>query len=722
MTDIIEDDMDLDDKSVSMSVEDFDDDMESDIDGNMGVDGDVGGEHYATIDIGDDMDGDVMDFGDMEDFDTTAGDGFEDALGTATTTTHEGDAGLSTTSHMDLSHPVQPSELVPNAIPDAHVGLSREEHDKETNYSEVSFATNAEGHDVFDLEEDGLVGAGATPADEAAENWDTAVSADASVASAPAPANYLDGAHISSTDGSADAADGADGSGDFDYGISADNAAAVGSSGGADVGIPGGSVAEEGTEEAQEGLAEDIHAADASAGASDAVHEVHGPDGAVDTPAADDTVSHVYETSPVHHEVVADAGAHDGETDTAASEVNGSREHVSSESVDAPVEQTEAQPSEGVRREDVSSAPAECVETEAGVLDEGIEGPLAEEAFDELANDEAPSGGPVGNALDGGPGALEQGPLEEETPLEEAADEALQGHADEAHVEVEENTEDFYDESLDLDISAPVIVRFQDFKSFSLLPLDDVNNPEHYDALFDDDQILHYSMEEFFAYARKAVADKNDGVEVYTMDQELVVSCNQMGLDLGEDNICCKEATLMDFVRLFQTMAANTREFERPAAFELDITTTNRFISNYNRLFQSAQEGSSLEQLTKSQSDARAQAEQAQIESAFGDNVGKAALVENSAAIEAEKRTAAALNKRAEEGLEFAKQAFAKNADSLDPQTELAPELDTNYLPSGDAGELAADEPSIGSKRGFEVGEEWQDEDSLPTEAKKVKE
>lgn len=535
----------------------------------------------------------------------------------------------------------------------------------------------------------------------------------ASVAAGAASAAQAADVDLTGDDGVAHgvfAASGADGGGGLEHGPAADAGNAAGHGGAGPAAGAGGNAAETGLQQDAEGVPADVHDGGAATGASHAVHASHhDAEAGGHEQAAADSVAHESTTAAVHGANEPDARQADGAPDAAAGPADGARDHVPGQSDDAGVEPGAGQGAAGLRSQ----------------TDQRHEHPAPEDG--ELDGNDNPNGTPNGNpnsngndnsfvaemedledatttsaaaasAADGGPGALAQGVTAEELPLDEAASEALQGHEEAAAAELEDNTAEYYDQSLDLDLSVPVLVHFAETGKTYLV------SGEHadYPPLFEDvpgSELQEYSMEDIFGLMRRSLEG------FCSMDEELVLTCAQLGLVLGEDNVCSKDATLMDLVRLFQTFAANTVDYQRPATFDMRLSLSQRFISNYNRLYSLAQQGHSLVDLSDLSKHVEQGSQEETAEIAGGGNLGKEILGSNSAALEDEAQVAQETSRKQEASLEFAKQAFSGSKPSEDPEDELDPVLETNYLPM---------------KRGY--GEDGEAGSVEGAEAKKAKE
>lgn len=464
-------------------------------------------------------------------------------------------------------------------------------------------------------------------------------------------------------------AGGADGFRGINHGSAAHGGNAAGDAGaGSSVGTSG-NTAETGVQQDTADVPTDVHDIGAAAGAPNAVHATHyDAEAGGYEQAAPDSVAHEHAAAAVHGAHEPDASQADGAPDSAAGQADGSRYHVPGQSINAHVEPAASQDAAGLRGQ------ADQGHERAAPEDGGLGGDSEFVAEMNDLEDATTSSAAAVSAADGGPGALAAGVAAEELPLDEAASEALQGHEDAAAAELADNTAEYYDQSLDLDLSVPVLVHFAETGKTYLV------SGEHadYPPLFEDirgSELQEYSMEDVFGLMRRSLEG------FCSMDEELVLTCAQLGLVLGEDNVCSKDATLMDLVRLFQTFAANTVDYQRPATFDMRLSLSQRFISNYNRLYSLAQQGHSLVDL----SDLSRHVQQGSVEDVAevvgGGNLGKEILGSNSAALEDEAQVAEETSRAQEASLEFAKQAFGGSKPNEDPEDELDPVLETNYLP-----------------------------------------
>ncbi|KAG5354771.1 hypothetical protein CJU89_6562 [Yarrowia sp. B02] len=534
-------------------------------------------------------------------------------------------------------------------------------------------------------------------------------------------AAYVDSAGSVSTGDGVFAAAGADGVCGRDHGASGGVCGTSGGASGAAGRAEGSHSAQDGLWEAAAGVPADVFDGRASARASDAVH-AEDDDAAAGRPgqAAADSVAHEHASFAVHGKDESDAGADDGQVDAVTGEAHGARDHVSGEGVDARVEPAAGEDAAGLRGEAAQGHERAQVE-DGGVGggglnsggsgdgpsgdNSGLGGEFAEE-FEDLEEvggvegAEGGVGGPEGtldeadnaivssaasdtaiisSAASGGPGALSQG-AEADLPLDEEATEALQGHAEAAAHELADNTSEYYAHSLDLDLSVPVLLHFDGTGKTYRLCGEHADFPPLVEGL-GTSELHEYSLEEVFVVLRRSLEG------FCSMDDELVLSFEALGLQLGEDNVCARDATLQDLIRLFQTFAANTVDYLRPSSFDLHLSLCQRFNANYNRLYSLAQQGHSLADL----SDLRKEEIQKAEQNLEGSNLGKEILGTNSAALEDEEKVARETSRKQEASLEFAKSAFSgKNVE--DPEDVLEPELDTNYVPQS----------NLPAKRGLE--------------------
>lgn len=620
--------------------------------------------------------------------------------------------------HMQQGSPQQKKDKLPNQLENeisAGLGAVAQAGDhaveRETTQTAETQGTPAQGTLHVGRVED-LSSSGPSSAQSAPSTGDAVHAVDnnavdgASVAAGAASAAQAVDVDLTGDDGSAHgvfAAGGADGGGGLERGPAADAGNAAGHGGAGSAAGTGGYAAETGLQQDAEGVPADVHDGGAPAGASHAVHASHhDPAAGGHEQAAADSVAHEPAAAAVHGAHEPDARQADGASDAAAGPADGARDHVPGQSDDAGVEPAARQGAAGLRGQ--TDQGHEHPAPEDGELDPNGNGNGNDSSFVaemEDLEDATTTSAAAASAADGGPGALAQGVTAEELPLDEAASEALQGHEEAAAAELADNTAEYYDQSLDLDLSVPVLVHFAETGKTYLV------SGEHadYPPLFEDvpgSELQEYSMEDIFGLMRRSLEG------FCSMDEELVLTCAQLGLVLGEDNVCSKDATLMDLVRLFQTFAANTVDYQRPATFDMRLSLSQRFISNYNRLYSLAQQGHSLVDLSDLSKHVEQGSQEEVAEIAGGGNLGKEILGSNSAALEDEAQVAQETSRKQEASLEFAKQAFSGSKPSEDPEDELDPVLETNYLPM---------------KRGYgEDGEDGEGGSVEGAEAKKAKE
>ncbi|CAG89056.1 DEHA2F08184p [Debaryomyces hansenii CBS767] len=146
-----------------------------------------------------------------------------------------------------------------------------------------------------------------------------------------------------------------------------------------------------------------------------------------------------------------------------------------------------------------------------------------------------------------------------------------------------------------LESTFPIIINIAETE-FLLVPFDNHRNPEidvsHLVSLYDDNEILKLTIEEFFGLMRTN-EDLNE-IHQFTVNKELVLVIPELNLSITEDNIYSRDITIEDFIVSFENLNSNSiNDGEELIHKSLSflLTSQTRFITNFNNLTESIRRG-----------------------------------------------------------------------------------------------------------------------------------
>lgn len=146
-----------------------------------------------------------------------------------------------------------------------------------------------------------------------------------------------------------------------------------------------------------------------------------------------------------------------------------------------------------------------------------------------------------------------------------------------------------------LECTFPIIINIAE-TDFLLVPFDKHRNSEidvsHLVSLYDDNEILKLTIEEFFGLMRTN-EDLNE-IHQFTVNKELVLVIPELNLSITEDNIYSRDITIEDFIVSFENLKSNSindgEELVHKSISFL-LTSQTRFITNFNNLTESIRRG-----------------------------------------------------------------------------------------------------------------------------------
>ncbi|KAK6463999.1 hypothetical protein DFJ63DRAFT_317353 [Scheffersomyces coipomensis] len=145
----------------------------------------------------------------------------------------------------------------------------------------------------------------------------------------------------------------------------------------------------------------------------------------------------------------------------------------------------------------------------------------------------------------------------------------------------------------------PIILKVTDAE-FILYPIDQEKcavDCSLYVSLYDNSEIIHATIEEFFGSIR-ANEDLKEIIE-FEVDEELVLEVPELSnLKVTEDNIYSRDISIEDFFRVFLELKESTRSTDViPKSISFNITTQTRFISRFNELSELIRDGKGFESI-----------------------------------------------------------------------------------------------------------------------------
>lgn len=145
-----------------------------------------------------------------------------------------------------------------------------------------------------------------------------------------------------------------------------------------------------------------------------------------------------------------------------------------------------------------------------------------------------------------------------------------------------------------LECTFPIIINIAE-TDFLLVPFDKHRNSEidvsHLVSLYDDNEILKLTLEEFFGLMRTN-EDLNE-IHQFTVNKELVLVIPELNLSITEDNIYSRDITIEDFIVSFENLKYNSINDEKLVHKSISflLTSQTRFITNFNNLTESIRKG-----------------------------------------------------------------------------------------------------------------------------------
>ncbi|KAG7661869.1 uncharacterized protein J8A68_004616 [[Candida] subhashii] len=139
----------------------------------------------------------------------------------------------------------------------------------------------------------------------------------------------------------------------------------------------------------------------------------------------------------------------------------------------------------------------------------------------------------------------------------------------------------------------PVVLNLLDTE-FLLFPINQETcstDCSHLISLFDDYSNQSMSIKDLFDFLRFN-EDLNE-IRQFQAEEEMVLDIpNLGGLHITEDNVCCKNVSIISFIELFAKLVDSSDDkLDIPQFLNLNITTQPRFITKFNELINSVELG-----------------------------------------------------------------------------------------------------------------------------------
>ncbi|GMF97586.1 unnamed protein product [[Candida] boidinii] len=143
-------------------------------------------------------------------------------------------------------------------------------------------------------------------------------------------------------------------------------------------------------------------------------------------------------------------------------------------------------------------------------------------------------------------------------------------------------------------IGIPVYLDLGDDGIYKLFPptCDEEEEYKELPVAFEDSAVLPIKLESFFASLRQFFRMNSLDLD---NDGELVLKFKDIGLCITEDNIYCRDLSILDILALFEGLRNNTKNKTLIKFMIIDISTRVRFITKFNELSRKLKNGGCLE-------------------------------------------------------------------------------------------------------------------------------
>ncbi|OWB84039.1 hypothetical protein B5S33_g2676 [[Candida] boidinii] len=143
-------------------------------------------------------------------------------------------------------------------------------------------------------------------------------------------------------------------------------------------------------------------------------------------------------------------------------------------------------------------------------------------------------------------------------------------------------------------IGIPVYLDLGDDGIYKLFPptCDEEEEYKELPVAFEDSAVLPIKLESFFASLRQFFRMNSLDLD---NDGELVLKFKDIGLCITEDNIYCRDLSILDILSLFEGLRNNTKNKTLIKFMIIDISTRVRFITKFNELSRKLKNGGCLE-------------------------------------------------------------------------------------------------------------------------------
>ncbi|OWB66653.1 hypothetical protein B5S30_g1996 [[Candida] boidinii] len=143
-------------------------------------------------------------------------------------------------------------------------------------------------------------------------------------------------------------------------------------------------------------------------------------------------------------------------------------------------------------------------------------------------------------------------------------------------------------------LGIPVYLDLGDDGIYKLFPptCDEEEEYKELPVAFEDSSVLPIKLESFFASLRQFFRMNSLDLD---NDGELVLKFKDIGLCITEDNIYCRDLSILNILALFEGLRNNTKNKTLIKFMIIDISTRVRFITKFNELSRKLKNGGCLE-------------------------------------------------------------------------------------------------------------------------------
>ncbi|KAK6457171.1 uncharacterized protein RJT20DRAFT_1748 [Scheffersomyces xylosifermentans] len=147
--------------------------------------------------------------------------------------------------------------------------------------------------------------------------------------------------------------------------------------------------------------------------------------------------------------------------------------------------------------------------------------------------------------------------------------------------------------------NVPIILKVAEIE-FLVCPIDSAScdvDCSHLVSLYDDRNVLHCTVEDFFGLLRSNEDLKE--IHDFPLAEEIVLDVPELGnIRITEDNIYSRDVTVNDFIDTFVRLGEKTSDKSKiPETITFNLTTQSRFITSFNKLSEIIREEKGFESI-----------------------------------------------------------------------------------------------------------------------------